>query len=497
MLPCGRGGGSRSSPPCSSWPRWAVLRRSASRAPSASGWSPRTCRSRCSGPPRRGSRSLPRALRVTAPGSPRWSAALAELRRRDRRAGSGTATLEVRHADGDPDDDSYRLTGTADRLQVTCGVRDRGRARRLRPRPGCVGPPTARRTGWARRSRRACRCGWSTSARPGSTPTPTSGAAAPTTRTTRGRSRTSSSPRRRRSTRPRSARRATSVREFAHHVLAQGYNAVTVPGFLEYVTFAEVPEVYADDPEYVDRAEAVRDAFGPIWAELDDLGLDVYLRTDMLVLSTPLEHHLDRRASTSTPPIPGCGTSTRPRSTSSTPSCPQLSGVVLRIGEGGSIYNTPGIDYYSEITVTTVPAVRAMLDAFTGQAERAGKDVVFRTWSVGVGRRRRHAHRTPRRTTRCSPGSTPRGWWCRPSTASATSTPGCRSTTPSSRAPSGASSSCRAGASSSRSAPCPTTSACCTSSRCSASSTPTRTSKASGRGPRTAVRGAPVRCRCC
>jgi hypothetical protein len=135
-----------------------------------------------------------------------------------------------------------------------------------------------------------------------------------------------------------------SVLDFAHHVLAQGYNAVTVPGFLEYVTFAGVPEVYADDPEYVARAEAVRDAFGPIWAELDEAALDeIYAEL------------------------------------------PQLSGVVLRIGEGGSIYNTPGIDYYSEITVTTVPAVRAMLDAFTAQAERADKDVVFRTWSVGVG----------------------------------------------------------------------------------------------------------------
>ena len=85
------------------------------------------------------------------------------------------------------------------------------------------------------------------------------------------------------------------LRDFAEHVLAQGYNAVTVPGFLEYVTFAEVPEVYADDPEYVARAEAVRDAFGPLWAELDELGLDVYLRTDMLVLSTPLERYLTER----------------------------------------------------------------------------------------------------------------------------------------------------------------------------------------------------------
>ena len=64
---------------------------------------------------------------------------------------------------------------------------------------------------------------------------------------------------------------------------------------------------------------------------------------------------------------------------------PQLAGIVLRIGEGGSIYDTPGLSYYSEISVTTAPAVRAMLDAFTGAAERSDTDVVFRTWSVGVG----------------------------------------------------------------------------------------------------------------
>ena len=112
-----------------------------------------------------------------------------------------------------------------------------------------------------------------------------------------------------------------SVLDYAHHVLAQGYNAVTVPGFLDYVTFAEVPEVYADDPAYVARAEAVRDAFGPIWQELDDLGLDVYLRTDMLVLSTPLERYLDRPVRPRPRPTPGSGTSTRPRSTRSTASC--------------------------------------------------------------------------------------------------------------------------------------------------------------------------------
>ena len=59
----------------------------------------------------------PPRVRATAPDSVRMDAALAELG--DATAdGKGTASLRVSYGDGEPDDDSYRLTGTADRLKV-------------------------------------------------------------------------------------------------------------------------------------------------------------------------------------------------------------------------------------------------------------------------------------------------------------------------------------------------------------------------------------------
>ena len=64
---------------------------------------------------------------------------------------------------------------------------------------------------------------------------------------------------------------------------------------------------------------------------------------------------------------------------------PYVDGVLIRVGEAGKVYDLDGWDYYSELAVTTVPAVRAMLTAFTDEAERVDKTVVFRTWSVGVG----------------------------------------------------------------------------------------------------------------
>ena len=325
----------------------------------------------------------PRFDRVDAPGGARMRAALDELRAATADAGDGTATLTVTSGDGGRDDDSYLLSGSPDRLRIEAasetgavrGVYDLAQAAWAhRPLDDHIGEEVTSRLPFRMVDLGAA----------GVDPDPE-----------QWRGGTDYShysrafddvflPEPPYVDRAALADARASLLAYAHHVLAQGYNAVTVPGFLDYVTFAAVPEVYADDPEYVARATAVREAFGPIWAELDDLGLDVYLRTDMLSLSEPLERYLDDRfdLDTTDPELWDVYEAALDEVWSE---LPQLSGIVLRIGEGGSIYNTPGLSYYSEISVTTAPAVRAMLDAFTGAAERSDTDVVFRTWSVGVG----------------------------------------------------------------------------------------------------------------
>ena len=220
---------------------------------------------------------------------------------------------------------------------------------------------------------------------------------------------------------------------FVRHSLANGFTAVAFPGFVELVTFADVADgpVYAEDDDHVARALALRKAFRPFWDRADELGMDVFLRTDMLTLTTPLAaaprgarrvaRHRHPRSS---------GTSTPPGSTSSTPPMPSLDGVLMRIGEAGRVYDLVGWDYYSELAVTTVAAVRAMLTTLTEQAEaRAGR------WSSARGAsgsaRSATCTRTPRRTGPCSTASTRPRSSCRRSTPSVTSTATCRSTTPS------------------------------------------------------------------
>jgi hypothetical protein len=174
---------------------------------------------------------------------------------------------------------------------------------------------------------------------------------------------------------------------FLRQSLANGYNAVAWPGFIEFTDFAGAPDgpVYAPGDPHVARAAALRRAFTPFWERARQLGVRVYLRTDMLALTPALKRYFERTLGglpTTDPRLWRVYTEALERLYHQVPG---LSGVMIRVGEGGSIYAEPGWDYYSELAVRTVPAVRSMLTAFTRQAERSGREVVFRTWSVGIG----------------------------------------------------------------------------------------------------------------
>lgn len=175
---------------------------------------------------------------------------------------------------------------------------------------------------------------------------------------------------------------------YVQHVLAEGYNAIAIPGFIEYLTFDGVgdgDDVYGPGDTHVARAEAMRQAFGPMWEYAHDLGLKVYFRTDMLALTTPLEQYLEERFGSLDTENPEFWDAYAAGLDELYEAMPYLDGVLIRIGEAGRVYDLPGWDYYSALAVTSVDAVRAMLTAFTEQAERADREVIFRSWSVGVG----------------------------------------------------------------------------------------------------------------
>ncbi|KAF2413326.1 hypothetical protein B1729_10260 [Microbacterium sp. B35-04] len=174
---------------------------------------------------------------------------------------------------------------------------------------------------------------------------------------------------------------------FLRHSLANGINAVAFPGFVEFVTFDGAPDgaVYPDGDDHRDKALALREAFAPFWERADELGVKVFLRTDMLALTGPLEDYLIDRFGSLDTENPEFWDVYAAGLDELYEAVPALDGVLIRIGEAGPVYDVGGWDYYSALEVTTVDAVRTMLGAFTAQAEASDREVIFRTWSVGVG----------------------------------------------------------------------------------------------------------------
>jgi hypothetical protein len=178
---------------------------------------------------------------------------------------------------------------------------------------------------------------------------------------------------------------AAELRQFVDHSLAQGYNGIVLPGFLEYVTFDAVPGVYPAGDPHVARARAMVAAFGPVFRYAHDMGLRVYFLTDMLALSPPLQDYLTRVYGGRAVEDPGFWSVYQAGLRELLTAFPFTDGLMIRIGEGGSVYHLPGWDYTSQIAVTTPAAVQSMLRALLATAGAEGRDIIFRSWTVGVG----------------------------------------------------------------------------------------------------------------
>ncbi|MEV0005115.1 hypothetical protein AB0H28_22915 [Micromonospora sp. NPDC050980] len=184
------------------------------------------------------------------------------------------------------------------------------------------------------------------------------------------------------------ARVDAQFRQFVDHAAAQGYNGVVVPGFLEYVTFDKVGDghgVYPAGDPHVARARAMVAAFGPVFRYAAEMGLKVFLLTDMLAVSPPLEAYLDRTVGGLDTADPRLWAVYRAGLAELFARMPFVAGLMVRVGEGGEVYAGSGWDYSSKLAVTTADGVRAMLRALLDTAGPAGKEIIFRTWTVGVG----------------------------------------------------------------------------------------------------------------
>jgi len=178
-------------------------------------------------------------------------------------------------------------------------------------------------------------------------------------------------------------------RRYVDLVDSLGANGLVFDGFLEYVNFDSIGDGYDIYPEKSkSRAQhlALRNYFGRLFAYSKSRGIDIYLNTDMVALTTPLQDYFDKRFGGIMVDKPEFWEVYRKAFAEIFHLFPEVKGFVIRIGEAGAIYNTKGWDYSSELYVRTDSSLRFMLKNLLPVAEKYNKFIIFRTWSVGVGK---------------------------------------------------------------------------------------------------------------
>jgi hypothetical protein len=175
-------------------------------------------------------------------------------------------------------------------------------------------------------------------------------------------------------------------RRYVERMSAMGSNAVVLDAFLEVLNFDRIGnghEIYRAGDPLRHRHLAYRTFFDELVADAGAVGMDVYLKTDLPVVTPALGRHLARIGDDASTPefwsVYGAGLDELFEK------MPDLAGVVVRIGEAGPLYQADGVEYSSYMGVRTPADLQMLLRTLLPVFERHGKTMIFRTWSVGLG----------------------------------------------------------------------------------------------------------------
>jgi len=160
------------------------------------------------------------------------------------------------------------------------------------------------------------------------------------------------------------------LRTFAREISAQGYNAVTLD---DLAHLAHHPQ---HEPEITDRISVLRGRFAGFFQLLrDEFGLKVYLTSDVLPLTPAMEADMGAN------PL-ALGQYYRDLVCQILDDFPQLSGLILRIGEsdGNDVKDPIRTRLHLRNAADTNRLLRDLLPEF----EKRSRDLIFRTWTVGA-----------------------------------------------------------------------------------------------------------------
>jgi hypothetical protein len=164
-------------------------------------------------------------------------------------------------------------------------------------------------------------------------------------------------------------------------VQAQGYTGIVVDNLAHLITFDEAPErLYRPDEAVRGRALIYRAAFTELFEYAAACGMEVFVTTDMQWTTDAIRRYAGR-IEAGNPRLAAVNT----WALEELFRCfPQVAGVFVRVGEAGGAHNQ-GSEYAGHMIYRSAPQLRALIDTLLPVCERAGRLLVIRTWSIGIG----------------------------------------------------------------------------------------------------------------
>jgi hypothetical protein len=175
-------------------------------------------------------------------------------------------------------------------------------------------------------------------------------------------------------------------RRYIARMREYGNNGVVVDAFLQLVDFDGVgtgDEILPSDDPRRGGHRAFRAMFDGLVRDASALDMHVYLKTDLPVVTSALERHLSTRGVG-----PGDAAFWEIYAAAFDEiftELPEIDGAVIRVGEGGPLFNRDGGEYASYVGVRQAEELQLMLRTLLPVFEHRERTLIFRSWSVGVG----------------------------------------------------------------------------------------------------------------
>jgi hypothetical protein len=168
---------------------------------------------------------------------------------------------------------------------------------------------------------------------------------------------------------------------YLERIHAQGYTGIVIDNLAHLVAFERAPvQIYAAGSPYLCRSRIYRAAFGRLFDRAVQLGMEVFLTTDMQWSTPPVHAYVGRLTADN----PRLAEVNRWALEELFAAFPQVTGLVMRTGEAGGAHNQE-VGYASHLLYSSTNALRHLIATLLPVCERHRRLLIVRTWSIGIG----------------------------------------------------------------------------------------------------------------